>query len=142
MFEEKSKDKEYDIEYTMLNDSKNAHFYFEETSVRFNEIVKVISFKQYKKVAFKEMPEIVCIIPKDDNILSFIYNLNYEIKCTFRYYYNNIKENLSNNLYGDVSLCNLPSDLYYNLYDNLNNDLSGNLNNDLSRNLTDDILII
>jgi hypothetical protein len=82
------------IYYIELNDSANlAGVDIEciEKSVKFNEIVEVVLFKRHKNVSFKEIPEIIYTFPTEYKILSFFCNLKYEIICSIRYYYNNVK---------------------------------------------------
>lgn len=85
------------IYYIELNDNSNlTETECTEKSVKFNEIVEVVLFKRHKNVSFKEIPEIIYTFPTEYKILSFFCNLKYEIICSMRYYYNNVKDNLDN----------------------------------------------
>lgn len=91
-YEDKKRDY---VEYVKLNDHKNVYFYIEEKDVKFNNTVKVINYKKYKKVYINDVPEIIYFLKNDNNIVTYLYNLNYDIRCYFRYYFNNFVESVS-----------------------------------------------
>ena len=87
------------VEYTKLNDSDKVYFYIEEKKVKFNNLVRVINFKKYKKkVSINEIPEVIYIFDSEPKFITFLFNIKYEVKNYLKYHYNDLIEIISNSI--------------------------------------------